>query len=524
MGVFLESRAMPGTRAVDQTLEAVVGFGKVEQLILSHGVILGSSRYNDGSTNQIVLPTGLLVGGPVSGKLKQWDPTDTTGYQKLFGILLHDQRMTDRAAADVDRQAAPIAIGGPVKPSELYVSGYAKGLSVSGATRAYGLAARAALTQTGRFILDDELAGAPYGAWIGWPVAKTADYTVLEADNNTWFSNLGATDRVRFTLPAVAGGYHFGFFDAAGVGIDIAAATGTPILGLGDATRDEVSLAPVIGTFVEIFGISATQYFVKLTPAAGDGAGALGSLASDRFRLDWVAGKYGIPGIDADLEVTTADDTNDGAIVALLVTAIATDKEFEVLGTNASSDDVTLNPEGGITMETDGASNDQVLLVPHITNPVSPWMGVTWGTDQEVSWECKIKTGAAISDQAIVAGLKLSNTPTIATDADQAAFYYRTDHGTITANWVCVTSGAAIGADDGVDSGVALAINTDYHLRITIDAGRVARFYINGQLVETSDALDDITDLIPYIGIEDVGAGAAKTLIVRGQSISRNAA
>ena len=67
-----------------------------------------------------------------------------------------------------------------------------------------------------------------------------------------------------------------------------------------------------------------------------------------------------------------------------------------------------------------------------------------------------------------------------------------------------------------------MAVDTDYHLVIDIQSDRTAKFYINGTLVETSAALADAIDLIPYIGVAADGAAAAKSLIVRSQSIIRD--
>jgi hypothetical protein len=503
MPVFGEQYATPGIRSADTTLESAIGFGKIEQLIQSQIVIDGAARYNDGSTDQVVLPAGLLLGGPVSGKVRQWDPTNTAGYQKLHSILLYDQRMTDASGSNLDRTAAPVVVGGPVKPSGLYASGYAKGLN----GRAVELIARAAFTHTGRFLLDDELYGSAFGGWAGLPIAKTADYTVLEADNNLIFTNLAATDRVRFTLPAVAMGYRFGFYEMAGVGLDIVAASGTPLVADGDATRDEVSVPPEIGTFVEVLGISATRYIVKIS-RGGVGAGGAGSLASSRFRLRWTAGQRGKPSLNADILNATES------------TRMIADPDFEVLGTNMTSALSTFNAEGGITLTTAGADGDQAILAPHLDANQSAWTQVTWGTDQEVVWEGKLKTGANITNAIIWAGLKLTNTSVVATDADSVFFRYEDDvnSGKIQTNF------SIGGADTTADSGVTLVINTEYHFKITIDAGRVARMYINGELITTSTALTDAVDFIPYMAVEADGAAAAKAITVRGQEIGRNAA
>ena len=127
-------------------------------------------------------------------------------------------------------------------------------------------------------------------------------------------------------------------------------------------------------------------------------------------------------------------------------------------------------------------------------------------------------TGAAITNSIVWAGLKLTNTDVVATDNDQC--YFRYEDGVNTGKWQAVSSIG--GADDAADSGVTVALSTVYHLVIDIAADRTAAFYINGVLVETSAALTDATDFIPYIAVEADGAAEAKTLTVRAQAIERN--
>jgi hypothetical protein len=234
--------------------------------------------------------------------------------------------------------------------------------------------------------------------------------------------------------------------------------------------------------------------------------------ALNRFSLVWVAGKHGLPGLNADAP------------------APAIDPEFEILGTNASADDVTIHPEGGIKLETDGAAADQVILLPHLSASESAWRGVTWGTDQETRWGCRIKTGSAIADTIIWAGLKLTNTSVTATDADQAFFRY--EDSVNSGKWQFVVSIG--GTDVAYDTGITAVLSTDYELRIEIDGSRRAWGYIAVNTAakynplreinphQGSGAMTDATDLIPYIGIQDGSVGgAANHMYIRSQAISR---
>lgn len=227
---------------------------------------------------------------------------------------------------------------------------------------------------------------------------------------------------------------------------------------------------------------------------------------SDRYALRWVAGARGKPGINADI-LSTTEATREIA-----------DPDFEILGTNGVSASTAIYAEGGISLTTAGADGDQVILVPHLDASQSGWGKVTWGTDRQVEWECYIKTGASIADANFWAGLKLTNTSVTATDANQVFFRYEDD---VNSGKLQAVSSIA-GVDDEHDTGIVVAASTEYHLRIAIDASRIARFYVNGVLVETSGTLADTIDLIPYIGIEADGDASAKVLYVYGQQISRS--
>jgi hypothetical protein len=233
---------------------------------------------------------------------------------------------------------------------------------------------------------------------------------------------------------------------------------------------------------------------------------ALGkSPGSSRFALEWVAGQRGKPGVNGDIQNIAE------------ATRMVADADFEVLGTNASSGDVTFYAEGGIKLETDGADGDEIILLPHLDANQSAWAQVTWGTDKAVAWECVIKTGSAIDNCIIWAGLKLTNTEVTATDDDQAFFRY--EDAVNDGEFQCVSSVG--GTDDAHDSGLVVAVDTVYHLQIVITAARTAEFWVNGVLYETSAALTDTTDLIPYIGVASDGAAEAKHIYVFSQNISR---
>lgn len=235
------------------------------------------------------------------------------------------------------------------------------------------------------------------------------------------------------------------------------------------------------------------------------------NLLSRRAELVWVAGQRGKPGINADIQD------------AAEATRMIADPDFEILGTNAVSADCAYNAEGGITLSTHGADLDSTILAPHLDANQTPWTRWTWGTDKETVWECDFATGAAITTSVIWAGLKLTNTPTGATDNDQV--FIRYENGVSSGVWVVWYSIG--GTDTTVVSTVTVAVSTRYHLKIAIDANRIAKVYLSvgsnpPVLLATTTALTDATDLIPYIGVKASGVAAARSVTVYGEAIGRN--
>lgn len=228
---------------------------------------------------------------------------------------------------------------------------------------------------------------------------------------------------------------------------------------------------------------------------------------SKRYELTYVPGlDYGIPSANADV-LSATEATN-----------ITANRHFEILGTNATTDDCLINAECGITLTTSGADGDQCILVPHIDANMTAWDDVTWGTDQETEWEAHIRTGV-ITTSVVWAGLKLTNTSVTGTDANQVFFRYEDD--VVSGDWQAIYSIG--GSDTATDTDISVVTLTEYYLKITIDDARLARMYINDELVVTSTALTDGVNLKPYIGVEEDGASSAVSLDIYGMAISRHA-
>lgn len=231
----------------------------------------------------------------------------------------------------------------------------------------------------------------------------------------------------------------------------------------------------------------------------------VGSRGGARFTLEWVGGQRGKPGLNADIQ-NAAEATREIA-----------DPDFEILGTNATSGSSSFNTSGGIKLTTAGADNDQAILVPHLDVAQSAWNVVLWPTSKSLIWEADILTDASVTAMIFWLGLKLTNTPVIATDNDQVFVRYQDTQNS--AKFQVVSS---IGGVDTTTNttGSAVATATAYRVRIAINSSRVAKVYIDGTLVLTTTALTSV-DLIPYIGVQASGAAAAKSITIRRQMISR---
>ena len=230
-------------------------------------------------------------------------------------------------------------------------------------------------------------------------------------------------------------------------------------------------------------------------------------------------------------------DANDAAALAAFVAA---NKNFEILGTSASDDDVTFSAAmAGIQLQVDGTDNDSVIVLPHLDTNQTAWSGVKWGTETKVQWECTIRTDASVATMGIWAGLKLTNTPVYGTDDDQAYFIYDTsdDSGALSTNGNLHFVYSVGGTDYISDLGITVAAATNYRLGITIDENRQVSAWVDGvqyslttlttaggvvkaKGTELSKALTNDVDLIPYVGVI-CRTGTASVLHLSSIKISR---
>jgi len=227
------------------------------------------------------------------------------------------------------------------------------------------------------------------------------------------------------------------------------------------------------------------------------------SRSPNRYYLEWMACKIGI---NEDIDEVYTNEI-----------ARSLSKDFELLGTGAVTTCSTYSTtDAAMLLTTETSDNDQCILLPHLDSEQTPWSEILWGTENQVIWEGAIKTPASVDNLLLWAGLKLTNTPTIATDEDQVFFRYSTEDSDT--RWIVESS--IDGTDTATDSGVTVEAETIYRFKIEIDSSRKAHCYINDVLVYVTAALTNDVDFIPYIGIQNLDTGA-RILSVYYEKISR---
>ena len=260
------------------------------------------------------------------------------------------------------------------------------------------------------------------------------------------------------------------------------------------------------------------------------------------------------PQVPSNLNFCIADSTGASA-VSPLATGSACDESVAYNSDRAGINLITSARTG------DSATDDAtVVLLPRTTtsqemgangNAPSAWTGIKWGTENQVEWECAISV-ADISNVCFWAGLKLTKTPVLVTDNDQAYFIFDSSD-TIIGSSILTTDAnmhfvySIDGTDYTTNLGITVAANTVYKLRISIDSDRKISIFVGSTnssgvitpmtqygLTSTSgtagvtelnvsaksSALKNDVDLKPYIGVHSTSA-AQDTLTVYYEKISR---
>ena len=274
------------------------------------------------------------------------------------------------------------------------------------------------------------------------------------------------------------------------------------------------------------------KLFTETASTGLDSDRTLGTTAKDARRVyldEWFLQR---PGLNANIDQVSTVEVQR-----------ALNRNWEALGTNMTTALCTFaGTSGGVKATTAGADQDQAIITPHLDTAATAWAGCLWGTENSVHWETSIQL-PAIDNQNVWAGLKLTNVPELATDADQAYFNFLTDADNSGQSFTDFTKLHFVYSVNGTDYisqlPITVAADTVYHLKLEIDSDRKIAIFVNGiqyNVTSTSgstggtavttgttksSALKNDVDLIPYNGIE-ANAGAAEALITHYICMSRN--
>lgn len=184
-----------------------------------------------GATDSTNTPTTLLRAGLALGKITAtgfytaYSPTATDGSQFAEGVLEVEVNMLDPYTGAVATRVNNLVISGPVK---------------AGAVANLDYVSRKQLSASGIIFDDNRTAG--FGVPFLKTVSKAADYTVTAADNGTLF--LATTGAVNFTLPTLAAGLHFIFYNTVDAAMAIlSAGSADDIITDGDLAADSVTFS-----------------------------------------------------------------------------------------------------------------------------------------------------------------------------------------------------------------------------------------------------------------------------------------
>lgn len=246
----------PGVGVAVETFEGAVRWGPDVLGRITNGYIDSTATDPNNGTTTFNLRVGLVMGQlAATGAWKNYSPTATDGSEVAAGVMLTSVRMTDVLTQVAQPRFYAILVGGPVQASKLL-----------------GLDLMARNQMSGTFWFDDVL-GYPGTHWYPWKrfQAKTANYAIVANDNNSLFTNAGATGTVTFTLPPLANGYFFGFYGVANQTFAVTSFEGGNIVAANNATANTLTFSTggqKVGAGLELYSNPAgTAWYVNQSGA-----------------------------------------------------------------------------------------------------------------------------------------------------------------------------------------------------------------------------------------------------------------
>lgn len=246
---------LPGLGAAVETFEQAITWGPAYNLAWWSGYI-SANAVDSGNSPTWRLRPGLVLGKiTATGLWTNYSPTATDGSEVAAGILAYGLRMQDVFTGSNTQKFYAIIVGGRVIGANLL-----------------GLDQNARNQMFPRFFFDDAIpAGGtdfPYSHFQN----KTANYTVVAADNGSLFTTLGAVAEVDFTLPAIGPGLVFGFANQADQTMKVISAEGSNVIALNNLTATSVAFSTSsqkIGGNVKVYSNPAGTKWIVENNSAG---------------------------------------------------------------------------------------------------------------------------------------------------------------------------------------------------------------------------------------------------------------
>ena len=208
--------------------------------------------------------------------------------------------------------------------------------------------------------------------------------------------------------------------------------------------------------------------------------------------------------------------TDTAPTLAQMALRLRANRDWEIAGTNAADAGSVPSAAGGVGITTAAAANDQMLVGAHTDASQSAINALQVQTQKLGAFGLTLTTGASVAAVTLFAGLKLTNTPVIATDDDQAMLRYSTADNNTT--WQAVVSSA--GTDYTYDTGVAVTASTPYRLEVAYRRDQKVEFVINDRIVAIHDTAVRDANLKPFFGLQTLAA-AAKSIVAHKAVVAR---
>jgi len=184
----------------------------------------------------------------------------------------------------------------------------------------------------------------------------------------------------------------------------------------------------------------------------------------------------------------------------------------------------------GIKLTSDASTtSSQALIFTDNSSHNNPISNGGLKTNTLIEFETAITLPSVAADFSMIAGLKLTSTPLITTDADQAAFIFGQDEPLVSGSADLVSNTTlhfvySIGGADYITNlGLIMVADREYHLKIKINKQRKICIYVNGfqygvtktayssgnygnvatNSYDESLALSDNISLYPLIGVQN---------------------